>query len=113
MNNFFANVIGIIRSVFKNPFQKTILLDGRASEPIGQAFPAIEASGPIEVSKLYKWAFIATLVLTVIFFLTSVMVANQGQPLSVQQEDLFKNCTTAWQMGFGAIIGLIGGKAIN
>lgn len=113
MDTFFANVIGIIRSVFKNPFHKTVLLDGRPSQPIGQAFPVTESPGPIEVSKLYKWAFIATLVLTVIFFLTSVMVANQGETLSVQQEDLFKNCTTAWQMGFGAIIGLIGGKAIN
>lgn len=112
MNTFFANIIGIIRSVFKNPFQKTILLDGRPTEPIGQAFLATESPGPVEVSKVYKWAFIATLGLTVTFFLTSVIVANQGQPLSAQQEDLFKNCTTAWQMGFGGILGLIGGKAI-
>ena len=124
MRTFLANVVGIIKSVFKSPFEETILMSGKPAESIGEVYLVEKGDGPppseerdppgaVRVPQVFKWAFLATLLLTIIFFATTVVIANSEQPLSSQQEDLFQSCTTGWQMGFGAIIGLIGGKALR
>jgi hypothetical protein len=64
----------------------------------------------IDLPWIYKTAFIVTVIFTLLFFLTTVAVALWLDEPSGQQQTLFSSCDTAWKAGFGAIIGLIGGK---
>lgn len=59
---------------------------------------------------LFIWVFMAVLVLTIGSLITSIVLSCFEKPSSLQAS-LFETCTTTWKMGFGAIVGLIGGKA--
>lgn len=60
----------------------------------------------------FKWVFLAVVVLTILSLLVSIILAMFGTGSSLQTS-LFETCTTTWKMGFGAIVGLIGGKAFR
>ena len=69
------------------------------------------AEGPIQLTPAFKLIFISVLSLTVLslavcFFL--VMWAPNPPSQGVTQ--LIDTTSTTWKMGFGALIGLIGGK---
>ena len=63
------------------------------------------------ISPMFKLIFVTVLGLTVasliILCVMSIACSNMTQP----QISLFETCSTTWKMGFGAIVGLIGGKA--
>ncbi len=59
---------------------------------------------------IFKWVFITVVSLTFLSLLTSIALSFATSP-SQLQVSLFETCTTTWKMGFGAIVGLIGGKA--
>jgi len=59
---------------------------------------------------VFKWVFITVASLTFISLITSVVLSFSPSP-SQLQVSLFETCTTTWKMGFGAIVGLIGGRA--
>ena len=54
--------------------------------------------------------FIVAVVFTLIFLLLCVVLSFQGQ-LNPEQTKLFGTCETMMKVGFGAIIGLVVGKA--
>lgn len=58
----------------------------------------------------FRWVFKAVLALTVVSLAISLVLSLFPNP-SQLQASLFETCTTTWKMGFGAIVGLIGGKA--
>jgi hypothetical protein len=60
----------------------------------------------------FKWIFNTVLALTVVSLATSIALSFVPNP-SQLQASLFETCTTTWKMGFGAIVGLIGGRAGN
>jgi hypothetical protein len=64
----------------------------------------------ITLTPAFKLIFICVTALTIIFLAMSVTLI-----CAVDQTDgkksLTEKCSSAWQMGFGAIVGLIGGKA--
>ena len=65
----------------------------------------------IELSPLFKISFIAVVGFTLIFFIASLYISSQ-EHLNPSQEELFTTCSTLVKLGFGAIVGLIGGKQI-
>lgn len=66
----------------------------------------------ITISPMFKLGFWAALILTISSMVLAVFLLPKDAQttLSDQQKQLFETCNTTWKMGFGAIIGLIGGK---
>jgi hypothetical protein len=119
MGRILRNIKHILLSVFKHPLRATSFPTTRNFDPedmevsSGQSYSFRENQQHIEVSQGYKLFFWVALILTVLSLAIAFVLAYQSQPLSPQQNSLFETCTTTWKMGFGAIIGLIGGKAVN
>lgn len=61
-------------------------------------------------NSVFKWVFCTVVSLTALSLFTSILLSFCSSP-SQLQVSLFETCTTTWKMGFGAIVGLIGGKA--
>lgn len=112
MKQFIANITGIIKSALTRPMERSILLDGQPVEVSGNVFTARESTEPISVPRNFKLILLVTASLSVLSLAVAVFIANQSE-LSELQNDLFETCTTTWKMGFGAVIGLTGGKAIK
>ncbi len=67
--------------------------------------------GTVEMSPAFKLIFFSVLGLTILSLAACIALA-----ISARQTDAIKNLiettSTTWKMGFGAIIGLLGGKAL-
>ncbi len=57
----------------------------------------------------FRWVFLSVLGLSLIS-LGIMLVMSRYDPLSDIQKRLFDSCDFAWKAGFGAILGLLGGK---
>jgi hypothetical protein len=66
----------------------------------------------LSVGPHFKLIFIAVLALTLISLLVMCVVAVSGSDTDASKNVLDATSTT-FKMGFGAIIGLIGGKAVT
>ena len=64
------------------------------------------------IGPFFKLIFIAVLVLTVLSLLVMCVVAVSGSDTD-SAKDLMNTTSTTFQLGFGAIIGLVGGKAAD
>jgi hypothetical protein len=73
--------------------------------------PALSV-GVQRVAPLFKMVFLSVLALTVLFFFVQVAFVIAGTDGSSAQS-LENACATAWQLGFGGLVGLIGGKAAS
>ncbi|MDB5292864.1 MAG: hypothetical protein JWL69_4105 [Phycisphaerales bacterium] len=62
------------------------------------------------VTPSFKWVFISVLLLTLISLGAAIALSFVRSPTNAQTQ-LIETCSTCWKMGFGAIVGLIGGKA--
>lgn len=60
--------------------------------------------------ELFKVVFIVVIILTGVSLIMSAFVAAYYPNPSTLQISLFETCSTTWKMGFGTILGLIGGK---
>jgi hypothetical protein len=70
---------------------------------------AVRADDP--ATRLFHLVFGVTVALSVLCLLLNVVLAlTIGHP-SAQELDVLSTLSTGWKMGFGAIVGLLGGKA--
>lgn len=65
-----------------------------------------------KITSTFKLVFYTVVGLTIFSGGTAFFLASQDH-LSEHQNRVFETCSTTWQMGTGAIIGLLGGKATN
>jgi hypothetical protein len=66
----------------------------------------------VSLDPRYKWSLIGAFSLTLLSFAVLVVLSSQAD-MNSQQADFFQTCSTTWKMGFGAIIGLLGGKVLK
>jgi hypothetical protein len=136
MRRFLKTSLTIVKEVFRKPFGNTTLTSSENSGEnqilvIEKVDPGSESNldkipkspdeklnrnmkdTKITISPVFKLAFITaagfTLLSLTVVVLMTILISGE---FSDQQRKLFDLCSTTWQMGFGAIIGLIGGKAI-
>ena len=65
----------------------------------------------IPLSPTFKLVFVSVLGLTILCLIIGCSLVGLGVK-SDEGKVLFELCTTAFKLGFGAIIGLVGGKAL-
>jgi hypothetical protein len=91
-----------------------------AKKPPAKRQPSKRAPSPsapkatidrIEVAKRFKLIFITTALLTFGFFVAAVVISVRGDN-SPMAKEAASHCFTLTKIGFGAIIGLLGGKAL-
>lgn len=66
----------------------------------------------LNVTPTFRLVFSTVLGLTLISGAASFWLASYDK-LTTQQIRVFESCSTTWQMGVGAIFGLLGGKATD
>jgi hypothetical protein len=74
---------------------------------------AMKKRAPVFLPSAYKIILVIVTLLTAGAGLADiVMAANWIHPTPMQQS-IFDSMGNAWKMGFGGLLGLLGGKAIN
>jgi hypothetical protein len=67
----------------------------------------------LTLSPAFKLVFISVLSLTILSMLVACPIAIlRPAPENLQLNIVFETCITTFKLGFGAIIGLLGGKAL-
>lgn len=66
----------------------------------------------MNITPAFQQVFFTVLFLTLLSGGVSCWMASQSNP-SPQQNRIFENAMTTWQIGVGAIVGLLGGKATD
>ena len=67
----------------------------------------------VTLTPAFKLVFCSVLGLTVLSLRVSVYLAIAYSPTPSEEiKRLIETCSTTWKMGFGAIVGLISGKAL-
>jgi hypothetical protein len=75
-----------------------------------------QASGPeppVDLPVSFKAVFWVTVALTVLSLATAVFLATRPADMQTDAvKKLVETCDTTWKMGFGGILGLLGGKRL-
>jgi hypothetical protein len=66
---------------------------------------------PVLLKPTFKWALITVAAITVLSGITLIVLANIWHSPTPNQQSAFEAFDFAWKAGFGAICGLVGGKA--
>lgn len=66
----------------------------------------------VNITPTFQQVFFTVVSLTLLSGGTSFWLASQHY-LTPQQNRVFESCSTTWQMGIGAIFGLLGSKATD
>ena len=61
----------------------------------------------------FKLVFLTVASLTTLIFIVHVSLAIIYEKPSGELKTLIESCSTGWKMGFGTILGLIGGKKVS
>jgi hypothetical protein len=92
-----------------------IPLRGKAvsDEPAVAAAPVVTVDhSPSTLTPFFKLVFLTVLGLTLLSLLIDLCLVVTLKSPSSEAKSLIDACSTTWKTGFGAIVGLIGGKAI-
>lgn len=63
------------------------------------------------INVAFQQVFFTVVILTTLSGSTSLWLASSHDTLSEHQDRLFETSSSTWQMGVGAVFGLLGGKA--
>ena len=74
--------------------------------------PKVRAMKNLNVTSAFQQVFFTVVFFTLLSGGTSLTLATQDN-LSAHQDRIFESSTTTWQMGIGAIFGLLGSKATD
>jgi hypothetical protein len=66
----------------------------------------------VNLTRAFQQVFFTTVSLTLLSGGTSLWLSFQ-EHLSPQQTRVFESCSATWQMGIGAVFGLLGSKATH
>jgi len=64
----------------------------------------------LDVARIFKLIFLSVMSLTVLSLAVNVYLLFSFPTPSEEAKRLIETCSTTWKLGFGAILGLIGGK---
>jgi len=65
----------------------------------------------IAISGRFRLVFFTTAILTFVFLTCSMVLAARGDDSAIAK-DVASGCLTLTKIGFGAIVGLLGGKSL-
>jgi hypothetical protein len=66
-----------------------------------------------KLSPLFKWVLASVVGLTAVSLGTSLGLVLYFATPSPAAERLIETCSTTWKLGFGTVIGLLGGKGLE
>jgi hypothetical protein len=84
---------------------------GRPKPQRDEGAPSEAHPGALPVPAAFKMTFLAVLGLTVLSMAVSIALVFYGHDTD-QAKHLAETCSTTYKLGFGAILGLLGGKAL-
>lgn len=84
-----------------------------AAVPQQQAFQEEPSAVRYTLSPRFKWTLVSIVGLTLLSLMVSLTLVLMVDPLTPEGKSLFQTTTTTWKMGFGAIVGLVSGKALS
>jgi len=129
IGNLIANTALIATESLRSPTTETIIVPSRGL-PIGgvpgphgpsgdmmhwrtrdSAYDPAKDPGAIVVPSKFKWVLIIVSAITIFAGVAEIVMASMwGTPTGLQQE-VFSAMDFVWKAGFGALVGLLGGKA--
>jgi hypothetical protein len=68
---------------------------------------------PLDVTPRFKLVFFSVLGLTVLSLVVSFVLVTRDGNSSEDTRRLIETCSTAFKMGFGAVVGLLGGSLFS
>jgi hypothetical protein len=105
---FFRRALAVARSTFSSWRKPTIILP-KPEGPMGSMGPLDQIEGAITVDPTFKLVFVSAVMLTLIAFAAWIVVAMYA-PSTEAAHSLVSGCETLTKTGFGAVVGLLGGK---
>lgn len=66
----------------------------------------------MDLTPRFKLVFVSVLCITGLSLLLGVSLALYADPANESVKPLIDTCSTTFKMGFGAIVGLLGGKTL-
>lgn len=73
---------------------------------------SVAAMQKVNITHTFQQVFFTVVSLTLLSGGTLLWLASQ-EHLSEQQNQVFETCSATWQMGIGAVFGLLGSKATD
>jgi hypothetical protein len=65
------------------------------------------------LSPRFKWTLVSIMGLTLLSLGVSLALVLMSGQLTSEAKSLFETTTTTWKMGFGTVVGLVGGKTLS
>lgn len=105
---FFERALAVVGSAISSLRTPTIILP-KPEGPMGSMGPLDQIEGSIKVDPTFKLVFISSLVLTLVVLAASIVLA----PFALSNEvthSVVSNCVKLTNLGFGTLLGLVGGR---
>lgn len=114
-----VNTAIIASESLRSPLEISIVEPSISGAPVNlgrhrvrdSATNALATKGPIAVTPTFKLVFLSVLAITALAGVAQIIMAFVWEKPTVAQQEVFEAMGSAWKTGFGAVVGLLGGKA--